>query len=415
MRIHDSPAAVGLAAVQSPGVRALIAAYDQRLREAGYHPRVARLHRHAIAHFSVWLECEHRPLPTIDDQTVDAFAQHRATCACPGTSRRHGREVVSCVRRFLAHLREEGVVPRGSAGPPPPALVAGFLEWMEVHRGVSVQTRTAYGSYVAHLVRVLGDAPAAYTAQGLRDFVAQEYRHYRRNSMRMVVAAVRMFLRYLADAGQCRPGLEHALPPLANWARSSLPRGLSTDDLDRVLAACPATPRGLRDRAVLLLLIRLGLRAGDVAQLRFADLCFDTATLRVAGKGRREARLPLPQDVGDAVLAYLRAGRPRVPSEFVFLRAVGPRTPFARPRPGGGVAHIARAALQRAGVQPPTRGAHVFRHSAACQLLRQGVPLEGIATVLRHRSIETTGLYAKVDQTLLAAVVQPWPVAVGPC
>jgi integrase len=225
----------------------------------------------------------------------------------------------------------------------------------------------------------------------------------------MVLAAVRMFLRYLAAEDKCRPQLEHALTSLANWSQQSLPRGLTPEQVRRVLGACSTTPRGLRDRAALLLLIRLGLRAGDVSKLRLSDLCFETATIRVSGKGRREVRLPLPQDVGDALLEYLRTGRPRVQSEFVFLRSLAPFQPFSMRQPGSGVTHIAQAALRRAGVRPPKPGAHVFRHTAACQMLRQGVDLEGIADVLRHRSVGTTGIYAKVDQVLLGQVAQPWP------
>jgi site-specific recombinase XerD len=227
----------------------------------------------------------------------------------------------------------------------------------------------------------------------------------------MVLAAVRMFLRYLAVEGTCRPGLEHALMAPANWSQQSLPRGLAPEEIRRVVAACSTTtPRGLRDRAALLLLIRLGLRAGDVSKLRFSQLDFDTATIRVSGKGRREVRLPLPQEVGDALLEYLRTGRPRgAQSEFVFLRSIAPFQPFSNRQAGKGVSHLAQAALRRAGVQAPTRGAHVFRHTAACQMLRQGVDLERIADVLRHCSIGTTGIYAKVDLELLGQAAQPWP------
>lgn len=154
---------------------------------------------------------------------------------------------------------------------------------------------------------------------------------------------------------------------------------------------------------------RLGLRAGDVAALRWRDLCFETATINVSGKGCREVQLPLPQDVGDAVLEYLRVGRPRVESDDVFLRSAAPFRPFGGRRPGHAVTHIARTALRRAGVQRPRRGAHVFRHTTACQMLRADVGLEDIAQVLRHRSIETTGIYAKVDLRLLEQVAQPWP------
>ena len=154
---------------------------------------------------------------------------------------------------------------------------------------------------------------------------------------------------------------------------------------------------------------RLGLRAGDVTALRLTDLCWETATIRVSGKGCREVQLPLPQDVGDAVLDYLRSGRPRVQSDYVFLRAVAPFRPFEGTQAGHAVTHIARTALRRAGVQRPRRGAHVFRHTTACQMLRANVGMESIAEVLRHRSIETTGLYAKADPQLLEQVAQPWP------
>lgn len=414
MRVHYSRQVLGLSAIRSRIFRNLFGEYERRLFRTGYNPRVARLYLHSIAHFGVWIEREHRRLKTIDEATLEVFERHRLTCTCPGTSRNHTREALSGVRRFLQHLRERGVVPIVEARPQPVGLVKGFLQWMKVHRGVVESTLTSYGSYAGDLVRFLGDDPRTYTARGLRDFVAKRCRHYRRNSSRMVLAAVRMFLRYLAVEGTCRPGLEHALTPLANWSQSSLPRGLTPEEIRRVLVTCPSTPRGVRDRAVLLLLIRLGLRAGDVSKLRFADLCFKTATIRVSGKGGREVRLPLPQDVGDALLEYLRAGRPRVHSEFVFLRSRAPVTPFAMRQAGKGVGHIARAALTRAGVHPPTRGAHVFRHTAACQMLRQGVGLEGIAAVLRHRSVETTSIYAKVDLELLEQVAQPWP-EVGRC
>lgn len=403
---------LGLSAVQSRTFRILFGEYERRLVRAGYNHTVVRLHLHSIAHLGVWIEREARSLKTIDEETLEVFGRHRPTCTCPGTSRNRARQVLSCVRRFVQHLRERGIVPLVEA--PRQPLVEGFLQWMSVHRGVVEGTLASYGSYVGDLVRFLGDDPQMYTARGLRDFVEKRCRQYRRNSSRMVLAAVRMFLRYLAVEGRCRPGLEHALTPLANWSQHSLPRGLTPEQVRRVLATCPSTPRGLRDRAVLLLLIRLGLRAGDVSKLRFSDLCFESAAIRVSGKGGREVRLPLPQDVGDALLAYLRGGRPGVHSPFVFLRSMAPFAPFAMRQAGHGVGHIARAALKRAGVHPPTRGAHVLRHTAACQMLRQGVGLEAIAEVLRHRSVETTGIYAKVDLELLGQVAQPWPEGV-PC
>jgi len=412
MQVRCNGPVLGLSAIRSSVFRDLFDEYEQWLIRSGYNDKVVRLHLHSVAHFGVWIEVKDRSLKTIDEDTVWAFDRHRSSCACPDTSRNRTRQVLSCVRRFLHHLRERGIVQTVEARPQPVRLVQGFLQWMKVDRGVVETTLISYGSYVGDLVRFLGDDPRTYTARGLRDFVEERCRHYRRNSSRMVFAAVRMFLRYLAVEGVCRPGLEHALTPVANWSQQSLPRGLTAEEVQRVLGTCASTPRGLRDRAVLLLLIRLGLRAGDVSKLRFSDLCFKSASIRVSGKSAREVRLPLPQDVGDALLEYLRAGRPPVQSEFIFLRSIAPFKPFSMRQAGKGVAHIARAALKRADVHPPARGAHVFRHTAACEMLRQGIGLERIAEVLRHHSVETTGIYAKVDLELLGQVAQPWPEVV---
>lgn len=408
-----STTVLGRSAIRSSDFQNRIDEYEQRLVRSGYNPIVVRFHLHAVVHFGVWLELEERELREIDEETIQSFERHRFCCTCQGASRNRSRKVLSCIRRFLQHLRQRGIVQSVEACPRPVRLVEDFLHWMKVHRGIVETTLTSYGGYIGDLVRVLGNDPQMYTARDLRDFVETRYPHYRSTSLRMVLAAIRMFLRYLAVEGQCRPGLEYALTPLANGSQQSLPQGLAPDEIRRVLAACPPTPRGLRDRAALLLLLRLGLRAGDVSKLRFSDLCFETATIRVLGKGRREVRLPLPQDVGDALLEYLSTGRPRIQSEFVFLRAIAPFQPFSMRQAGKGISSIARAALQRAGVQPPIRGSHVFRHTAACQMLRQGVCLEGIAEVLRHRSVETTGIYAKVDLVLLGQIAQPWPEGVS--
>jgi site-specific recombinase XerD len=406
MHTYCSPV-FGLASVRSERDLELIADYEKELVRSGYNGVVARLHLHSVTHFVVWLALAGEELGTVGENTVVAFDRHRSGCECPGTSRNRGRHVLSCVRVFVRRLRERGVTSELAYRPASTdhALVDGFCRWLIADRGVVKTTVNSYRQYVRDLVGQLGDDPSAYTAHGLRAFVTQRYGHYGRNSIRMVLAAVRMFLRYLATEGRCRPGLEHALLSPANWSQEILPRGLSPEQVQQVLLACPATPTGVRDRAILLLLVRLGLRAGDVAGLRFSDLCFHTATLRVSGKGRRESRLPLPQDVGDALLDYLRV-RPRVQSERVFMRVMAPIGPF---RSGHAVSHVARTALKRGGVQKQNSGAHIFRHTAACQMLRQGVDLEGIAGVLRHRSIETTSIYAKVDRYLLEQVAQPWP------
>lgn len=192
-----------------------------------------------------------------------------------------------------------------------------------------------------------------------------------------------------------------------------MPRYLMADDVERVIASCDdSKPQGIRDRAILLLLARLGLRAGDICAMRVDDIDWREATLRVRGKGRREVRLPLPQDAGDALLTYLEEVRPRVSIDRMFLCANAPIRPLAT---SASVSDIVRFALQRAGIaNPPSRGANLLRHSAATMMLRAGATLDAISTVLRHRSSDTTAHYAKVDIAMLQQVAQPWPEGM-PC
>jgi len=226
-----------------------------------------------------------------------------------------------------------------------------------------------------------------------------------------VVTAVRMLLRFLLAVGQCHPGLEQALPPIAHWRLSSLPRYVPAEAVERVRRSGDVTTAiGCRDRAVLLLLARLGRRAGDVAALKWGDIDWHDGTLCVAGKHRRHTRLPLPQEVGDALLDYATHPQPRLPSAHVFLTVTAPLKP-ASPQT---ISQIAARALHRAPVESPIYGAHVLRHAAATQLLRQGASLPSIGAVLRHASVETTAHYAKVDRALLQEVARAWPEA-HPC
>jgi site-specific recombinase XerD len=189
---------------------------------------------------------------------------------------------------------------------------------------------------------------------------------------------------------------------------ASLPQYLAANDVERLIASCDvAEPSGIRNRAILLLLARLGLRAKDVSTLRLGDIEWEQGTLRVRGKGRRGVRLPLPQDAGDALLDYLMHARPASDTDTVFLRLLPPYTPFAH---SISVSSVVDRALKRAGIKDaPSRGTNLLRHSAATAMLRGGATLETIGTVLRHRSIDTTAHYAKVDVGLLGEIAQPWP------
>jgi integrase len=182
---------------------------------------------------------------------------------------------------------------------------------------------------------------------------------------------------------------------------------LSAEQVNALIAACDGSSSARRrDRAILLLLSRLGLRAGDVARLRLSDIEWESGALRVSGKGAYQVRLPLPQEVGDALIGYLRSRPTAQETDYVFVRSIAPLRPFVR---GDGVSNVVRRAMKRAGVVSPAKGAHVLRHTAATEMLRHGVPLDRIGLVLRHRGIDTTAYYAKADVNLLKQVAQPWP------
>jgi len=223
-----------------------------------------------------------------------------------------------------------------------------------------------------------------------------------------LATALRSFLRFLYAQGVVGSPLAQAVPRVASHKGAGLPRGLQAATVAALLKSCDRRTRiGRRDYAILLLLARLGLRAGEVAALCLDDLKWRSGELTVHGKGGRQDRLPLPVDVGQALAEYLRRGRPRAHTRAVFLRVIAPITRLG----SGGVSSVVRAACVRCDV--PRIGAHRLRHSLATELLRTGSSLVEVGQVLRHRDVETTAIYAKVDFLALDALVLPWPGGVA--
>jgi site-specific recombinase XerD len=283
---------------------------------------------------------------------------------------------------------------------------------MRQHRGTRDTTLETYRRTIVDALQVLGVETQHFDAIGLRAFALDRASRHGRCQAKVVITALRVFLRYLVATGQCRVGLDAAIPTIAGWRLSALPRYLPAADVARVLTACdPKTVVGSRDRAILLLLSRLGLRAGDIYALRLGDIDWARATVQVLGKSRRQVQLPLSQEVGDALMHYL-AVRPAVKSDYIFLRVAAPIRPFAKNTTA--VSNIVKCAIHRAGVCAPAHGAHLLRHSAATGLLAEGASLESIAVLLRHRSLDTTAHYAKVDVKLLRRLARPWP-EISPC
>jgi integrase/recombinase XerD len=323
-------------------------------------------------------------------------------------SRGANRQSLTAATVFIRFLRQRGELP-----PPviPPSasdlwpVLGEFRSWMYKHRGLTETTLDIYQRTLVGLCTALGDDAHAYSAEALRAFVLDRARPHGIQSAKSITVAVRSFLRFLGVTGRCPPGMEHAIPGFACWQLSAVPRFLVPEDIERVIGSCPDDANGLRDRAVLLLLARLGLRASEVAQLKLADIDWRHGGITVCGKGRRQESLPLPQEVGDAILLYLNQGRPSLQVPEVFTTVLAPLRTLTR----ASVTHIVRSALRRAGVKSPINGAHVLRHSAATAMLRQGASLADVGAVLRHRSPMTTAHYAKVDFALLSEMAKPWP------
>jgi site-specific recombinase XerD len=377
----------------------------------GYRASTIRSYLLAAARFAT-TDAAQRPLTVAPDraswQTYRA-AIHQATKR-QGPSQRDPGNYYCGARTFVRFLRL-----RGYAAAPPdvtPALLHRFLHWMRQHRGTGAVTLAHYARVLRQLLAMLGTAPAQYTAVQLRAFVLQQAEGFSHSKAETAVGAVRMFVRFLIAEQACPANLQHAIPRVAGWGQARLPRYLPPEAVAQVLAACdPATPLGARDRAVLFLVARLGLRAGDVASLRLGDLDWARGRLRVTGKTRREAWLPLPEEVGVAILHYLRTARPRAASDGVFLITHAPYTPILSRQ----VSATAERAIRRAGIASPSLGAHIFRHAVATQWLRDGLSLQTIGALLRHADVDTTALYAKVDITRLRQIALPWPAEVRPC
>ncbi len=387
-----------------------VTVFADELVSLGHAPLTVVGYTNSARHFAAWLTIDNIELGEVGDGSLGRFGQH--SCHCGGYRRAIplSRHYLNRVHRFVVFLAGRGVIAplAEPATQPVDPRVGDYQEWLTRHRGVCGRTAARHGRMVMRLLPALGSEPRVYGPAAIRMAILNEAQRCSAAYTKTMTTALRGYLRFLAATDLCRTGLEHAVPLIPQWRLSSLPRYLSPEQVERLVASCDLrTRRGLRDRAILLLLARIGLRAGDILEMRLGDIDWPSGTLRVKGKGRRETRLPMPQDAGDAVLAYLDGVRPAVDSDRLFVRLVAPFRPFSS---SPTISHIVALALKRAGIDdPPSHGANLLRHSAATHMLRGGATLQSIGAVLRHRSLETTTVYAKVDLNMLARIAQPWP------
>ena len=392
----------------------LLNQYIDRLHTIGYTPLSIQRHRTANTRLIAWLHNYRIRLCDLTTERLEEFWSRNLICLIPGVVSGYrtqctNKDYRNCVRKFLAYLVETGELEPLTPAPvkqPLPAIVENFCKWLRQNRGVTEQTIRRYLYEIPKWLTVLGENPSAYDAGMIREVFFDKVQFRSQSQVRKMASVMRMFLRFLAAQGEISATLIHAVPPIPKWRLSELPRYISDSDVERTIASCTSARSGVRNRAILLLLSRLALRAGDIVALRLEDIDWDRGEVRVSGKLQRESILPLPQDVGDALYAYIADVRPKIEHRQVFVSSMAPYQPFSGP---AAVGQIARRALDRADVKTfANRGAHVFRHTQATSLLRSGASLNIVQSLLRHESADTTMIYAKTDVAMLHEIAQPW-------
>jgi site-specific recombinase XerD len=381
--------------------------FASELARQGYVPRVVVYHLRLMADVSRWLTEQDLQ---VSDLTREAERFLQARRAAGYTRYWTGQ----ALRPLLTYLRSLGVVaptPLPVFTNPVDVMLARYRHYLTSERGLGAATARGYLDAVRPFLRTRLSPDGLHVdlehlcGADVTAFVVAHTPTQSRHGAKMTVCSLRSVLQFLHLDGAITTPLVAAVPSVAGWRLAGLPKSVDASDVQRLLASCDRhTPDGSRDFAILTTLARIGLRAGEVAALRLDDLDWRLGEIVVHGKGPRVERLPLPTDVGAALAAYLRRGRPSsVQDRAVFVRCMAPH----RGLTPTGITQIVAAAAQRAGLG--TIYAHRLRHFAAMQTLRAGGSFAEIKQLLRHRLVQTTAIYAKVDREALRTIARPWP------
>lgn len=383
-------------------------AYEALLQEQGYSRGSTYVHLHIVADFSRWLRRRRLDAGDVDECTVERYLQSRQRFV--DTYR--GASFVPY--KFLGMLRDRRIVTHKTVPivvDPREIVVDAFRQYLSQERGLSVSIQCSYTRFAHQFLQErFGRGSLELSALSATDVTGFIRRHAHERSARSaqhIVGSLRAFLRYLRYRGEITTDLAACVPTVANWSLSTLPKFLQPGQVQQVLDHCDRhSAVGLRNYAILVLLARLGLRACEVVAMTLDDIDWEGAHLMVRGKGGQRVQMPLSAEVGHAIAAYLRKGRPRCTSRRLFIREHAPRVGFAN---SGAVSTLVQRALAAAGVDSPHTGAYVFRHSLATEMLRQGASLGEIGQLLRHAHPDTTQIYAKVDVCALRPLALRWP------
>jgi site-specific recombinase XerD len=385
-----------------------LADYAAFLLKQHYSAESIKRFQSEAEHFAAWIRISRLRWADLTGEHVAQYAGH--DCRCPvcrkrGTLAGHFGPARRArgARRLLGFLRNRNILPPTDRREHHDDRIQAYEAWLKSHCGATNATIRRYCGEIKRCLPMLDEPEldAAIVRRVVSDRIIQAP-----GSASLIVVIVRSYLRFLISRKKCPPALLHAFPPIRRY-RLGLPRYLDEPTIERIIGSCKTdTAVEIRDKAIILLLARLGLRAGDVCQLRLTDIDWSGGYLLVSGKGRRAERLPLPQDAGDAILDYLERARPKIVEQRLFLRVQPPFRPFSSSAEISGI--VARV-LDRGAITGVPTSSHTFRHSLATRMLRAGAGLEAVGTVLRHRSPAATAVYAKVDVPMLLKVAQDWP------
>jgi len=387
-----------------------LAAHSEALRRAllarGYAPTSANNLLRLAAHLSRWLQAQALGIEQLSAERIAEFlAVRRERCSHFFTER--------SLTPILLYFENAGLLSQSAIVVSPSGvadrLLSAYTQYLQRERCLTAGCVQHYSAIARQFLRWrFGEDQvidfASLTASEVTSFALYASVRYSIGTTKLVVTALRSFLRYMYLQGKVPVDLRGALPAIAGWRLTGLPKALTASQVNRLLRACDRRRHvGRRDHAVLLLLTRLGLRAGEVSALELEDVDWRHGEILVHGKGKRKDRLPLPREVGAALASYLRLGRPSVCSRRLLLCMRAPHGPL---NPTAVTALVRRVCVH---ADLPVVGAHRLRHTAATEMLRAGSSLDEIAQVLRHRSHDTTAIYAKVDRTALRTLAWPWP------
>jgi len=383
-------------------------AFTARLAEQGYAKFTIKYRLRLVGTLSRWIHGRGFGVRDLDEQTTGKFLQYLRR------KRRIQRGDEPTLRFLLEHLRQSGVIPT----PTPEVddselgrIERDFATYLAEERRLSqASLDNSLPTVRKFLKERFGARPILLGEIDRTDisrFVLRHTNNLSRGRVKLMVTALRSWFRFLRLRGDISAELAAAVPTVASWRFATLPKWIPQEQVEQLLSSCDqSTTTGQRNYAILLFLARLGLRSGEVVTMTLDDIDWEAGEIRVGGKSRRQDRLPLPNDVGEALARYLRHGRPRCSTRRVFIRM---RAPFRGFVDSSAICSMVQRAFDHAGLHPAQKGPHVLRHSLATNMLRKGASLGEIGEILRHRNLSTTQIYAKVDLEALGKIALPWP------